>query len=57
MFWRNIRMKKNMNSAQTKIRRNLVLKGKRKGFNQHEYNKKRYAKIKAFREQWGWSNG
>ena len=50
-------MKKNMNSAQTKIRRKLALQAKSKDFNQHEYNKKRYAKIKAFREQWGWSNG
>ena len=57
MFWRNIKMKKNMNSAQTKIRRKLALQAKSKDFNQHEYNKKRYAKIKAFREQWGWSNG
>jgi len=50
-------MKKTMNSVQTKIRRKLTLKSKSKNFNQDEYSKKKYAQFKAFREQWGWSNG
>ena len=50
-------MKKNMNSAQTKIRRKLGQKEKSKGFNQDEYSKKKYAQFKAFREQWWLSNG
>ena len=43
-------MKKNMNSDQTKIRRKIVQKQRSKGFDADAYNKKRYAKIKAFRE-------
>ena len=43
-------MKKNMNSAETKIRRKIGQKQRSKGFDKDAYNKRRYAKIKAFRE-------
>ena len=43
-------MKNNMNGEQMKIRRKIVQKQRSKDFDKDAYNKKRYAKIKAFRE-------
>jgi len=39
-----------MNSEQTKIRRKIRQKQRSKSFDKDAYNKRRYAKIKAFRE-------
>tara|TARA_R110002020_G_scaffold82163_3_gene203425 strand:- start:19922 stop:20068 length:147 start_codon:yes stop_codon:yes gene_type:complete len=47
-------MKKNMNSDETKARRKLAHKKRSKSFDKDKYNKERYAKIKAFRDEWGW---
>ena len=47
-------MKKNMNSAETLARRKLAHKARSKGFDKDKYNKERYAKIIAFKKEWGW---